>query len=362
LRLLIPALLLCSALPCLQAQQASSLQTALPDAPSQTLAPAREAQASRQQAQLDALSEPYRADDPALAQTPSGAPFQLALATPADVSSSLAPTALYDYTIAPAGHQQQDPAQAARQSDQGKKKKDSLLGPEFDENGKPIPLSRRQPKRLLGFMPNYRTVSAGAAVHPPGWAYNFHVATHQAFDYSTFIFLGLTSLTAEGLDSHPVLGKGVHGFYSYTWRGLIDKTDGTYLSAFLLPSLLHEDTRYYPLGDGHSVLIRSLYVISRQGVARTYGGRQTPNIAGLGGKVLTQFISRYYYPTGATDFSVLATKFAYSSMRDIGFSAIREFYPDIAAHYIRKHREKAAAQAARDAAAAGASPAAPTRP
>jgi hypothetical protein len=29
-------------------------------------------------------------------------------------------------------------------------------------------------------------------------------------------------------------------------------------------------------------------------------------------------------------------------MRDVAFSSIREFYPDIAAHYIRKHREKLA--------------------
>jgi hypothetical protein len=36
-------------------------------------------------------------------------------------------------------------------------------------------------------------------------------------------------------------------------------------------------------------------------------------------------------------------------MRDVGFSAIREFYPDVAAHYIRKHREKVARQAALDA-------------
>jgi hypothetical protein len=37
-------------------------------------------------------------------------------------------------------------------------------------------------------------------------------------------------------------------------------------------------------------------------------------------------------------------------MRDMAFTSIREFYPDIAAHYIRKHREKVAAQSARDAA------------
>jgi hypothetical protein len=220
----------------------------------------------------------------------------------------------------------------------------------LDANGNPIPLNRQQPQRILGFMPNFRSVSGGTTPHPPGWIYNFQVATHQATDYSSFIFLGLTSLTAEGLNSHPVLGKGVDGFYAYTWRGFLDKTDGTYLSAWLLPSLLHEDTRYYALGDGHTVIRRALYVISREAGARTYGGRETPNIAGLGGKVLTQVISRSYYPPGAADFSVLATKFGYSIMREVAFTSIREFYPDIAAHYIRKHREKAARLAARDAA------------
>lgn len=210
---------------------------------------------------------------------------------------------------------------------------------DLDENGDPIDLNRQQPRRILGFMPNFRTVSAGSKPHPPSWKYNFGVATRQSFDYSSFIFLGLTSISAEGLDEHPKLGKGVKGMYEYTWRGFLDKTDGTYLGAWLLPSLLHEDTRYYPMGYGHSIPIRAFYVVSRQAVARTYGGQQTPNIAGLGGKVLTQVISRNYYPAGTSDFSALAEKFAYAAMRDVIFSSIREFYPDIAAHFIRKHRE-----------------------
>ena len=68
--------------------------------------------------------------------------------------------------------------------------------------------------------------------------------------------------------------KGVDGFYAYTWRGFLDKTDGTYLSAWLLPSLLHEDTHSYAFGDGHTVIRRALYVISREAVAPTYGGSQ----------------------------------------------------------------------------------------
>jgi hypothetical protein len=215
-----------------------------------------------------------------------------------------------------------------------------------DANGDPIPLERQQPQRILGFMPNFRSVSSGAKPHPPGWKYNFTVATQQATDYSSFIFLGLTSLTAEGMNMHSALGKGVGGFYAYTWRGFLDKSDNTYLSAWLLPSPLHEDTRFYALGAEHNIPIRALYVISRQGVARTYGGGQTPNVAGLGGKVLTQVVSRWYYPSSATSFAVLASKFGYSVMRDVIFSSIREFYPDAAAHFIRRHQAKIAARAA----------------
>jgi hypothetical protein len=233
-------------------------------------------------------------------------------------------------------------------SDQKKKKPTPPPEVDVDANGVPIPLDRLQPHRILGFMPNFRSVSSGAKPHPPGWKYNFTVATHQSFDYSSFIFLGITSLSAEGINSHPVLGKGVEGAWGYTWRGFLDKTDGTYIGAWFLPSLLHEDTRYYAIGHERSVPFRVLYIISRQGVTRTYGGRQTPNIAGLGGKVLTQIVSREYYPSGATSFGVLATKFGYSAMRDVAFTSIREFYPDIAAHYIRKHREKIARMAAQD--------------
>jgi hypothetical protein len=233
----------------------------------------------------------------------------------AEASSSIS---LADPSFSPSGDPSMSTPQATQNTDIPHDSPRANASVPVDTNGNPIPLNRQQPTRILGFMPNFRTVSAGAAVHPPGWKYNFTIATHQATDYST-------------------------------WRGFLDKTDGTYLSAWLLPSILHEDTRYYPLGSGHSIFVRSMYVISRQAVSRTYSEHNTPAFATLGGKALTQYISRFYYPSSSEGFSVLATKFSYSVMRDVGFSAIREFYPDIAAHYIRKHREKVAVQAALDA-------------
>jgi hypothetical protein len=263
-------------------------------------------------------------------ELPDAPSYVLSMETSSSSDASLAYSGLY------ADPDPQVEARAAKDSDKPR----PTLSDQVDDAGNPIPLDRLQPKRILGFMPNFRSVSGGSKPHPPGWDYNLRIATHQAFDWSSFIFLGITSMSAEGINSHPVLRKGVHGFYSYTWRGLLDKTDGTYIGAWFLPSLLHEDTRYYALANDHRVVTRVLYIISRQGVTRTYGGHQTPNIAGLGGKVLTQLVSREYYPTGATSFGVLATKFGYSAMRDVAFTSIREFYPDIAAHYIRKHRAK----------------------
>ena len=219
-----------------------------------------------------------------------------------------------------------------------------------DANGNPIPLERQQPQRILGFMPNFRSVSGGAKPHPPGWKYNFKVATEQATDYSSFIFLGLTSLSAEGIDEHPDPGKGRERLLGLHMARL-SRQDRQYLSFGVARCPASSTrTRAFTHWARAQHPASCFYVISRQGVARTYGGRQTPNIAGLGGKVLTQVVSRQYYPTSATRFPVLAEKFGYSVMRDVIFTSIREFYPDAAAHFIRKHREKMAANAAQDAA------------
>jgi len=297
---------------------------------------------------LGLINNSSRAQSLTLPDAPAPA-SPLVIASSAATEASSSSTSLADSSSSPSGDPDTAPPTQNLDMLHAAPPRDPARAVPQDANGNPIPLERQQPTRILGFMPNFRSVSAGASAPPPGWKYNLNIATRQAFDYSSFLFLGLTSITAEGFNEHPSLGKGVPGFYAYTWRGFIDKTDSTYLSAWLLPSLLHEDTRFYPLGSGHSIPKRVLYVISRQAVARTYDGDPTPNIANLGGKVLTQVISQSYYPDDTSSFGVLAEKFGYSVMRDVIFSSIREFYPDIAAHYIRRHREKVARQAALDA-------------
>ena len=195
---------------------------------------------------------------------------------------------------------------------------------------------KQQPKRILGVMPNFRAVSAGTHPPPPTPKQSFILATRNSFDYSSFIFVGVTSLMAEGTNAHPQLGKGIGGFGEYYWRGLVDKTDGNYLVLFALPTVFHQDERYYAMGQG-GLWKRGTYAASRVVITPNYHGHNSFNISELLGRGIAQGISAAYYPSQARTGEALATKYAYAIGRDALTNVFREFWPDIATHVLHRH-------------------------
>jgi hypothetical protein len=185
-------------------------------------------------------------------------------------------------------------------------------------------------------MPNFRAVSAGAIPPPPTLKQSFILATQNSFDYSSFIFVGITSALAEGTDAHPQLGKGMGGFGQYYWRGLVDKTDGNYLVIFALPTIFHQDERYYAMGEG-GVWKRGVYAASRVLITPNYHGHNSFNISELLGRGIAQGISTTYYPSQDRTGEKLAVKYAYAIGRDALTNIFREFWPDIATHVLHRH-------------------------
>jgi hypothetical protein len=199
-----------------------------------------------------------------------------------------------------------------------------------------VPKSKRQPKRILGVMPNYRAVSAGAIPPPPTLKQAFKIATQNSFDYSAFLFTGFTSAIADGQQAHKQLGVGITAYWSYYWRGYLDKTDGNYLVIFALPTLFHQDERYYALGKG-SIGKRAIYAASRILITPNYHGHASLNASELLGRAMAQGISSTYYPSADRTAGELATKLGYSLMRDALTNVFREFWPDIATHVLHRH-------------------------
>lgn len=198
------------------------------------------------------------------------------------------------------------------------------------------PPGEQQPKRILGVMPNFRAVSAGALPPPPTPKESFIIATQNSFDYSSFIFVGITSMLAEGTNAHPALGKGVSGFGRYYWRGFLDKTDGNYLVIFALPSLLHEDERYYAKGKGE-FFKRGIYAASRILITPDYHGHNTFNASEVFGRAMAQGVSISYYPSSDRTIGALAVKYGWAMGRDALTNVFREYWPDIATHVLHRH-------------------------
>jgi hypothetical protein len=212
------------------------------------------------------------------------------------------------------------------------KPKPSVPNPE----GQGTPALNSQPPRILGIMPNFRAVSAGVIPPPPTPKQAFVIATKNSFDYSSFFFVGITSLLAEGSNDHTQLGKGLPGFGRYYWRGFVDKTDGNYLVIFALPTIFHQDERYYSLGRG-SILKRMVYSASRVLITPDYQGHSSFNASELLGRGISQGISLAYYPSKTQTFGGFATKFGYAIGRDALTNTFREFWPDIAVHVLHRH-------------------------
>ena len=198
------------------------------------------------------------------------------------------------------------------------------------------PASNQQPKRILGIMPNYRAVSAGEIPPPPTPKQAFLIATKNSFDYSSGVFVGITSLLAENSNSHPKLGKGVPGYWRYYWRGFVDKTDGNYMVIAVLPTITHEDERYYAKGEGN-VLGRALYASSRILITPDYHHHNTFNASEIFGRGAAQMIATTYYPSSDRTAGAVAAKFGWAMGRDALTNTFREFWPDIATHVLHKH-------------------------
>jgi hypothetical protein len=192
-----------------------------------------------------------------------------------------------------------------------------------------------QPKRILGVAPNYRAVSPSVIPPPPTPKEAFKIATENSFDYTAFLFDGITTLIGEERHSHRQLGSGASGFGRYYWRSFADRTANNYVVMFALPSVFHEDERYYAKGEGGRWR-RIVYAASRVLIIPDYHENNSINASEVLGRGITQAISTTYYPSRDRTAGRAAIRYGVSLGHDAITNIFREFWPDISAHVFHR--------------------------
>jgi hypothetical protein len=186
----------------------------------------------------------------------------------------------------------------------------------------------RQPKRILGVIPNYRAVSANTKLPPQKIGEKFWLASEDSFDYSNFLFVSALAGISMAGKSEPAFGQGGAGYGRYYWHTFVDVGIGNYMTEAIVPTLTKEDPRYYTLGKG-GFLKRTTYAVSRLFITRTDSGRNTFNISEIVGNGAAAGISNAYYPTTSNTFVKTYQRWGTQIALDGVFNICKEFWPDI---------------------------------
>ena len=188
--------------------------------------------------------------------------------------------------------------------------------------------SPKQTSRILGIVPNFRAVSAGVHLPPQSNREKFKTGFQDSFDYSAVIFVGIQAGIQEATNSTPEFHKGAAGYGRYYWHTFVDTADENIWVESILPTVTHEDSRYYTLGHG-GIIKRSGYAVSRALITRKDDGGATPNISEVLGAGVAAGISSTYYPGIERTWTKVGQRWLTSVLIDAGTFEFKEFWPDI---------------------------------
>jgi hypothetical protein len=105
-------------------------------------------------------------------------------------------------------------------------------------------------KRLLGIVPNYRTIPSLQNYQPLATSQKFKIASEDAFDRGTVVLAAAFGGESQLTNANRAFGQGGVGFGRYWGAGYGDLVIGDYITEGIFPTLLHQDPRYFRRGTG----------------------------------------------------------------------------------------------------------------
>jgi hypothetical protein len=186
----------------------------------------------------------------------------------------------------------------------------------------------KQTRRILGIIPNFRSVSADQKLPPLSPREKFKLTIEDSFDYSSFIYVGLLAGVSQAENSYPEFHNGAPAFARYYWHNFADTVNGNLMTEFLVPVATREDPRYYTLGHG-GFIRRTGYSVSRLFVTRTDRDGLAPNFSEIVGNGAAAGLADLYYPSPERTWTKTGQRWVTQVGLD-GFSnLIKEFWPDV---------------------------------
>jgi hypothetical protein len=177
-------------------------------------------------------------------------------------------------------------------------------------------------QRVFGIIPNFY-VAYDQNAAPLTTKLKFQLALKVSTDAVTIVGIGVLAAINQAGDipNYP------QGFKGYGQRVGADAADGLsdiMIGGAILPSLLHQDPRYFYQGTGTNTS-RVFHALSSPFICKGDNGRLQPNYSSVGGDLASAALSNAYYPASNRDASQTFQNFILSTGERMLGSVLQEF-------------------------------------
>jgi hypothetical protein len=215
---------------------------------------------------------------------------------------------------------QQSPSTGDQAADDQRKKEDEQPG--------------TTKNRLFGALPDFLTVENVGRVPPLTTRQKFDATARSTFDWGQYLFCAGLAGIGQAQDADPSYGQGAAGYAKRFGLAFADLTTENFMTTAIVPSLLHQDPRYYRMGKGN-VLHRMGYSVSRIFVTRSDTGHAQFNLSEIGGALAAAGLYNAYHPSSDRTVGDTLSSWVWQAGYDTVFIEVREFWPDIRRKFSR---------------------------
>lgn len=178
-------------------------------------------------------------------------------------------------------------------------------------------------QRVLGFVPNYYVVYDSQNAVPLTAKLKFELAMKVVVNPVTGAGVAFMAATRQAGNT-PDYVQGAKGYGQRVGAEAADGFSDILIGGAILPSLLHQDPRYFYQGTG-TTGSRLRHALFSPFVARGDNGRWQPNYSTVGGDLAASALMNTYYPQSTRGARLVFGQFAINTAEREMSSVMQEF-------------------------------------
>lgn len=175
----------------------------------------------------------------------------------------------------------------------------------------------------------HKYIEPGQTAQPLATADKVLFGAHQLMSPYLLLTIATAAGYEQAVNGSPNYGTNIGAYGQRLGAAAIRDASQDIFSDSIMAAVLHEDPRYYVMGNRHNAVVRAGYAISRVFVTRSDEGSATPNYSLFSGYAGAAALENAYYPADNHGFTETTKSFA-GSLGGVALSnVVREFLPDI---------------------------------